>query len=359
MLSTFLWLLAAGYYLLMLAVVFLTRRLKPFPSRTDLDISVIVCARNESQRLGPTLESLSRVDYPRGRWEVILVDDGSTDDTAAIMKAYAARHSHWRVLHHVKNTDEPRGKKAALAMGIAQARGSVILTTDADCQVPSTWLKSMAGCFDAQVGMVLGFAIVQPAATFFQRLQQFGCVCEATVAAVSALMRRPTHSNGQNLAFRKDVFYEVGGYADGAHISSGDDFFLSKAIQLKSRWRFVFNISPASFVTTWPEKLDRNFIHQQLRRNGKAFYLPPLHFFLASWIFLFHLGLLLALFVAPVIFLKMILIKFGVELLAFSAGARVFGQKQLLPFFPLFWLLYPLQIISTAVLGSWQKYRWK
>lgn len=351
--------LAVGYFIIMLLVVFTTRKLQVYPERTDLSISVIVCARNEAQRLQPLLESLTRLDYPTDQYEIILVDDDSSDGTQALMQSYAQRFSHWQVLHHKKQPAEPQGKKAALTMGISQAKGEIIVTTDADCQVPPHWLQSMAGCFMPEVGMVLGFASVATGRTLFERLQQFGCVCEATVAAVSAYFGRPTHSNGQNLAFRKAVFAEVGGYAEGAQISSGDDFFLSKAIQTKSNWRFVFNISPASFVTTLPEKWDRMFIHQQLRRNGKAFYLPPLHFFLASWIFLLHVGLVVAILAAPWLFGVLIILKFIVELVAFRSGARLFGQTILLREFPVFWVLYPVQIIGFAVLGSFQRYRWK
>lgn len=359
MLIVLLILLAVGYYALMLLVALTTRKLQPFPEMTDLSISVIICARNEADRLTPLLTSLTQLDYPVERYEVLLIDDDSTDETPELLRSYASHFPNWRVLQHQKRPDEPQGKKGALTMGVAQAQGEIILVTDADCRVPPDWLKSMAGGFAPEVGMVLGFAIVDSGATLFQQLQQFGCVCEATVAAVSAYYRRPTHSNGQNLAFRKAVFVAVGGYADGAQLSSGDDFFLSKAIQTKSKWRFAFNISPASYVRTLPEKFDRSYLHQQLRRNGKAFYLPPVHFILASWIFCFHIGLLVALVAAPGLFLFLTALKFLSEWIAFRAGARLFGQTHLLRSFPLFWLLYPVQIIGFAILGSFQKYEWK
>jgi|UPI0003A70648 cellulose synthase/poly-beta-1,6-N-acetylglucosamine synthase-like glycosyltransferase len=359
MLSILLLCLAGGYCALMLFVATITRKLKVSPERNDVSISVIVCARNEAQRLQPLLESLTRLEYPTDQYEIILVDDDSSDKTQTLMQTYAQRFPHWHVLRHIKQPGEPQGKKAALTMGISHAKGEIILTTDADCQVPVGWLKSMAGYFEPEVGMVLGFAIVKSGQSLFERLQQFGCVCEATVAAVSAYYQRPTHSNGQNLAYRKAIFTEVGGYTEGAQISSGDDFFLSKAIQTRSKWRFAFNISPSSFVTTLPEKWGRQFIHQQLRRNGKAFYLPPLHFFLASWVFLFHVGLGVALLMAPALFGSLVVLKFLVELVAFRAGAKLFGQTILLRDFPIFWVLYPMQIIGFAVLGSFQRYRWK
>ncbi len=351
--------LAAGYYFLMVIIAWTVKHLKSRSACTDLTISVVVAARNEEAVIADLLDSLAQCDYPTERWEVILVDDDSTDATRAIMQNYAARFANWRMLHHSKSPESPRGKKGALTLGISQARGEIVLTTDADCRVPPTWIKSMVGYFSPEVGMVLGNSPVEPARGFFPMLQQFDSVCEATTAAVSAFYNRPSHSNGRNLAFRKVAFEEVGGYSESARLSSGDDFFLSRQIQMRTSWKFAYNIDSTSFVTTRVTPLGRRFIHQQLRRNGKAFYLTPLHFLIAAWIFLFHLSLVISLFISIKMLLALLMLKFVFEYHAFQRGAHLFKQTHLLPYFPVFWVVYPLFIIGFAVLGTLQKYGWK
>jgi glycosyltransferase involved in cell wall biosynthesis len=116
--------------------------------------SIVIAARDEEQRIRSCLLSLLAQDYPSERFEVIVVDDGSRDDTAHIVEKLCVQDARLRLLRR-----SPGGsKKAALAQAIEQARGEIILTTDADCQVGAQWLRGMLAHFDANVGVVIGFS---------------------------------------------------------------------------------------------------------------------------------------------------------------------------------------------------------
>jgi len=353
--------LGVGYFLLMSFISLALGKLKRYRVKYFPFISIVVAARNEEENIEILLNSLSDLKHDSAMFEIILVDDDSSDNTRSIMEKYSSEHNNWYVLYHRKSSGSLKGKKGAMALGIENSKGEIILTTDADCFVPENWIKSMIGCFKPDVGMVLGHSPVRRQKGFFNILQRFDTICESAVAAASCYLNKPTHSNGRNLAFRKKTFLEVGGYNKISQISTGDDFFLSKIISTSTKWKFIYNTDPNSFVTTKPERFGKKYIHQQLRRNSKAFYLTLPLFIVASWIFLFHAALVALLFTKTgcCIFFVLLGLKFSSEFIPVIISANKFNQKDLLKYFPLLWIIYPVFIITFAVLGSLQFYRWK
>ena len=116
--------------------------------------SVVVAARNEAERIAGCLRALLAQNYPQDRYEIIVVDDGSTDGTGHIVREFSGEAVSVRLLR----TEGSGSKKAALSLGVAEARGEVILATDADCQVGPGWIRGMASHFADGVGMVIGFS---------------------------------------------------------------------------------------------------------------------------------------------------------------------------------------------------------
>jgi len=359
--TTFSLILAIGYFLIMLITAWALAHLSFAVTEALPKVSIVVAARNEECVLPALLQSLEALQYPADRYQVVLVDDDSEDGTHALLDQFARQHSNWKVLRHSKADDRLKGKKGPLTLAIMESEGDIILATDADCVVPPGWIKSMVRYFTPQTGMVLGHSPVVQEANFLNKLLRFDSLCEASAAAATTHFNKPLHSNGRNLAFRRTAFDEVNGYAKISKIATGDDFFLSQLISRKTHWKIAYNTDPESYVVTHSERWNRKFVHQQLRRNGKAFYLRPVYFCLAAWVFLFHLTLLVLLFLPGYRMLFAILLagKFAVELLATRQGAQRFRQEKLLRYFPVMWLLYPVFIIGFAVLGSLQLYRWK
>jgi cellulose synthase/poly-beta-1,6-N-acetylglucosamine synthase-like glycosyltransferase len=235
------------------------------------------------------------------------------------------------------------------------------MVTDADCIVPPDWISSTVAYFRDDVGMVLGHSPVEKRPGFMNTYERFDTLCEASAAAASTFYNKPTHANGRNLAYRKQAFEEVNGYHQSTDTDSGDDFFLMQEIRTKTRWRFAYNTDPAGYVKTGPMQFGRKYIHQQLRRNSKAFNLTIPFFILGAIVFLFHVALAIMVF-SPSLWRWLgflLAFKFISEFIAVYHGARLFRQTDLLRYFPVLWVIYPVCYLTSQLLGSLKIYRWK
>lgn len=309
--------------------------------------SVVVACRNEEKHLPMLLESLRRIEYPPDNWEIILVDDASTDKTPDLCQAFceAVPNARWIRL----GQKDPRfpGRLGAMREGAKLAGKEIILTTDADCVAPVNWLTGYNQCFGPGVGMVTGYVRIESQKPWYdmQRLST-GCIMLATVG-----LGRPFTAMGGNCAFTHEAYLRVNGYEDMAGRRSGDDkMMLGKVF----RAGYKVEMNRWSMVTT----VDRNeaSFQTQKRRHGK-FALSPRFYQVLS-------VLLLAFF----IYLPVSVLYFGhwPSFLIYFAGMTAFlgcGAYRLNMKTPLryyFFLLYlPYYFIVFGILGYLTGYRWK
>jgi biofilm PGA synthesis N-glycosyltransferase PgaC len=191
-------------------------RIRKFP------VSVIICARNEEANLRANLPLVLEQDYPD--FEVIVVDDASTDGTADLLRDFRQQYPHLRTSSIKPNVHISKGKKLALTVGIKAARHEWILLTDADCRPAGRqWLSLMQRNFSGDTGIVLGYGgyrrrrgllnLVIRYDAFFIALQYFGF----------ALAGLPYMGVGRNLAYRREIFFRNKGFASHYDLASGDD----------------------------------------------------------------------------------------------------------------------------------------
>ena len=128
-------------------------------------ISIVIAARNEADYIGPCLESLKEQTYPTDLFEILVVDDDSSDNTAQIISS--AQIPNLRLLNFKDRFAEMAAKKRPMSVGLEQAQGQWILTTDADCTLPATWIASMASYMTSETGVVIGFSQLKTAAQKF------------------------------------------------------------------------------------------------------------------------------------------------------------------------------------------------
>ncbi len=238
---------------------------KSVPTITNYPfLSVVVPCRNEEQTLLQFSEILKNQNYPSGKFEVILVNDHSTDNTLSVLKEIALSDSCFRPLHLVRGEF---GKKTAISRGIEHALGKIIITTDADCLVPENWMENIARYFyDNSLKLLIG-GVKMEARNFFEKLQalEFSSLIGSGTGGV--FMDFPFLANGANLAFPKKVFEEADLKPEYA---SGDDIFLLQAVKIKygtKSIRFLSNNS--AIVTTQPQKTIKAFFSQRIRWLSK------------------------------------------------------------------------------------------
>lgn len=230
---------------------------------SDPLITVVVPARDASNTLGATLQDLYAQELPRDRFEVLVIDDHSSDDTAAIARSMAVR---WPGLH-VFGLEQDEGKKAAIALGVGRARASLILVSDADVRSGPHRLQAVLN-FQRERGVDM---VLIPVRTIghgllgaVQEEEQFALLGALAGGATSG---HPLLANGANMAFKRDVFLEVGGYS-GERASSGDDMFLLQRMRASEK-RIGALLQAEASVSTPAETGMRGFISQRSRWAGK------------------------------------------------------------------------------------------
>lgn len=305
-------------------------------------VSVVVPARNEEASISDCLRSIFANRYPS--FDVVLVDDGSTDNTAAIAAETALELDvSTRFRSITLEQDRRRGashKKRAIETGIRSSSGEIILCTDADTVVGPEWIGTIAGCFDRGIDIVSGPVVYSTFSSFLggsTALEMLGLVA---VGAGGIANGRPNMCNGANLAYRRDAFERVEGFKSIDHISSGDDVLLMLKMAHEDPSAVAFCADPDASVTTRPADGLATFIQQRLRWASKGLsYGDARVSALAILVYVFHAGLLvgaIASFFWPDL-LWTLLVALALKLLSegmlLSSATSHFGYGQLMRYF--------------------------
>lgn len=324
--------------------------------------SIIIPFRNEAKLLPELLISISNLNYPTDLFEVILVDDESTDGFQIENHTFDCR-----VLHNIRKSNSP--KKDAIETAVQQSKYSWIITTDADCLVPENWLKTLDSFIrENDVEMVVGPVVYQTNSDFFQHFQLLEQISLQGATIGSFGINKPFMCNGANFAYSKKLFQALNGYADSNHIASGDDvFLLQKALHSTD-----FGVSKIGYlknhdflVLTYPCFTFKSLINQRIRWASKTTaYKDPFAKILAVLVFLGNLSVVLGLVFSIVgwmpfwdwylLFAMKIIVDF---VLQYQTGK--FIQPGKIRFYLLNTLVYPFFCVAIALRSIGGKYEWK
>jgi cellulose synthase/poly-beta-1,6-N-acetylglucosamine synthase-like glycosyltransferase len=339
---------------------------EPSPAFSPPKVTILVAARNEADNIGECLNALKQQEYPDDHYQIVVIDDHSTDET---VKAVGHHASPNLTLLHLPGNQ--RGKKAALEFGAAATQSEIILTTDADCQPPPEWVQFhvqhlLSGPNKASAGPVLLTGIEDRALFRFQALDMSGMMI---LTAVGLHTNTWILGNGASLAYHRLAFEAVEGYAGNRATASGDDVFLIAKLNARNSGgvQFLKNgkaAVPTAAATTW-----RAFFQQRLRwgtKNAAAPASPGTTFalgiaFLLSWSILltpllfFWMGLQALLVVVLLVGLKS-----WADYQLLRTGSSFLGQSHLLKSFAVSELLHILYIAIIGVASLVvRKYQWK
>ena len=324
-------------------------------------VSVVVAARDEEALLPTCLAALGAQDYP-GPFEVVVVDDRSRDGTGAIVDAKAAE---WPALKAVRAQEPPRfacPKKSALAQGIAASSGEILLFTDADCRPPVDWVRAMIASFGSGVGLVAGYARPDPVAGWLHAVLAVDNIGVGALGAGSIGMGYPLSCTGRSLAYRREVYDGLDGFAAIGHLIGGDDVYFMRLVAADGRWRTAFN--PDAVVLSPPLAQIGAIVQQKLRHAAKGGHYKGRGLVLAVGVYLFHLALALGL-------LRMLLtgifdpltagvwaLRWSVDWLLLRRMATA-AEQPLLRYLPIAEVLYIPYVLFFTVIGRLGWFRWK
>ncbi len=330
------------YILLTLLFTFSFRNPSVVTSEFEPKISIIVAARNEAQNLSGSLQSLRDVNYPVEKYEIVVVDDNSNDDSPEIIKRFAADPL-FRCIRLNENEKTRPGKAGAILEGIDQSRGEIIFITDADCRVPRNWVKNLLQYFDKNTGLVGGFTLLdQPGdnTSRWGKIQSCDLSFLLGIAVASARLKKPVSWLGNNMAFRRTAYDLVGGYAVLGH-SLVEDFALINAIAGSGKWKVVLTRHPDSIVTSRPSANMADFYRQRKRWASGMNRVPPFGLFIMASSFLSHLIVVAAFLLLSIeLAISGIFFLFAADFIFLYRVLVSLQRKDLLRYFVSFELLY-------------------
>lgn len=312
------------YYLIIFGKFAFAKAQKSTPKR--ISISVIVCAKNEAENVAKYIPLLAEQNYPD--FEIILIDDASSDDTLALFEDFEKQYSNIRLVK-VKNNEAFWGnKKYALTLGIKSAKKDYLLFTDADCYPTSkNWIAAMSSQFTMQKTIVLGYGAYEKiAGSFLNKIIRFETVLTAVQYFSWAKLGHPYMGIGRNLAYKKEVFFNVNGFISHIQIRSGDDdLFINQAANAKNT---AISYIPESFTYSKPKTTFKEWFIQKRRHVATANYYKKFDkfqlalFYCSQLLFILLSILLLAFQFQWILVLSIIALRYLVAwvVVGFSAG---------------------------------------
>lgn len=295
------------------------------------NVSVIVAIRNGGKSLLNLINDLEKQDY-KGIYEIILVDDNSSDDTDLIIKNSVKNNNIIKYVHSKEGNPKLTYKKRALDAGIKNASFDILLFTDVDCKIPSGWIKSMASTFKPNTEYVIGLSKIIPTKTYTSRFQSLDFQMLETASIAMAALGQPWACTGQNQAYKKSLYKEVGGFKKISTFLQGDDtLFLQICKNNSAKISYVSN--PKSIVTGRTENKWKNLIKQRMRWSGdlaKMYLFNSIFFFIAISTFLLN-GLFCFIFFIdfPLIYsISGLLLKFIAEYFLYNTGNTIFENPK-------------------------------
>jgi 1,2-diacylglycerol 3-beta-glucosyltransferase len=333
-----------------------------YPTRPNArpPVAVIVAARNEERNIGRCLDSLVALEYPSSALDIVIVDDGSTDRTAEIVRSYVIRYPHVRLILAGPPSGHLRGKTNAVAQAFDVARGEIVLLTDADCAVPPRWVEETVKYYvDEGVGLVPGFTEIS-GETPFHAMQTMDWFSLFSVAAATTRMGIPLTAVGTNFSIRRSAYDAVGGYR-AIPFSITEDYALFHAVVSTKKYRACFPIDSGALVVSEPCRTWRELYRQRKRwfAGGSGMDMTVLACFLPAWAMHGLIPAALVLGYVPA-GLGAIAVKFAADFIMAIPSLLAFRRGELLWVFPLYFIYFYLYVLIFPPISFLSpRVRWK
>ena len=304
-----------------------------------IGVSVIVCAKNEAENVIQFIPLLAEQDFPN--FEIILIDDASSDETLAIFENFEKQYSNIRLVKVENNEAFWGNKKYALTLGIKASTKDYLLFTDADCYpVSKDWITNMSSQFTMSKTIVLGYGGYEKiGGSFLNKIIRFETMLTAIQYFSWSKIGFPYMGVGRNLAYKKEEFYSVNGFIDHIKIRSGDDdLFINQVANHKNT---TICYSPESFTYSKPKTSFKNWFNQKRRHLTTAVFYKPFDklrlslFYVSQLLFLILAIVLLAFQYQWIIVGSIVVFRYLIAWISLGFASGKLKEKDVMYWFPL------------------------
>ncbi len=292
----------------------------------EVKISVVVAAKNESNNVKNLVETLSRLDYSDEDFEVIIIDDHSTDSTLENTKELTRGLSNFFV--YSNENDKSLAKKGALSFGIEKAKFPFIMITDADCKPELGWLQFFSKKFIQGFDFVFGIAPFYTGEYFISNYSAFENLRSSILTFSLANLKYPYSAAARSFGFSKAAFEKIEGYKNTIETLSGDDDLLLREA-IKNKMKIGLVTDKEAFIFSTSKRTLKDYFSQKARHTKTSFhYLFHQKIILGFW----HL-LNLFFFISPILvfvnkfFVMLFIFKIFCDEIIILSFQKKFGYK--------------------------------
>lgn len=349
-----------------LGVLQLTRN-RSRPSSNLPSVSIIIPMRNEAENIRATLWALRSQDYT-GIFNIICVDDRSTDQSAEIVRNFQSQYPEVRLLLLQIPSDAPTvrsPKKRALELGFENAASEILMTLDADCTPPREWISSMSAHFVAGADIVQGPKKIRNPHGLLENFQALDTLGFTLIEGAFFAWKRPMLASAPSLAYRKSIYQKAGGFAGLEDLESGDDDMLVQKMAALTD-KVTYNLDPKAQVETVPASTWKEALMQRARWSSNGTEYPSkIYVALLMTIFFFFCWIASSPFLSLTNFLSWEITlwgwfgKFFVDTILISIGAIRLREIGLLRWYLHAQFIQPYMIVLAVPIGQLKLYKWK
>jgi cellulose synthase/poly-beta-1,6-N-acetylglucosamine synthase-like glycosyltransferase len=328
-------------------------------------VSILIAARNEEEKIKKTIQDILAQNYPSELFELIIVDDHSTDRTSEIVASFSARGVKLIKLDEAEKLNSYKKKAITEAINISQ--GELIITTDADCRMSESWLQTIVAYYESgDYNMISSPVAYFEEKNSFEEVQTLEFLFLIGLGAAGIGNNVPATCNGANLAYRKDVFIKLNGFKGIDELASGDDELFLHKVASAYPGTIGFCKSREAIVYTHAKENLQEFLQQRKRWASKSTrYKNKAVIFLGAGVWIFNLLFIinfLSGFINPVFWkigLISLLLKMAVESIFLYPVCSFAGRVKLLLYVPVSTVVHIFYLVFIGIAGNSGKYLWK
>ncbi|MFY7734093.1 MAG: glycosyltransferase [Bacteroidia bacterium] len=354
--------LIAFFYVGLLAIILRTKRQNKLPiSSVQNSFSIVISARNEAGFISQCLQSITNQNYNSENFEIIIINDHSTDDTLTIINQFKIQNPTFKIsIINLADFEKIKNKKQAITKGIEQAKFDYIILTDADCTRGNNWLKTINQFINISSAKMVYAPVEFAAKNIFEKLQALEFAGLVGVGAAAMESKYPNMCSAANLIFEKKVFFEVNGYADNMHVISGDDEFLMHKIFKIYPNQVQFLHQKEAIVLTGANGTLSQLTEQRKRWVSKSTKYENRYItFILIMAYFYNMSMVVNLFIDWHLALNQILFKTLIEGVFLVTILKLFGKTKLILLLPLAELFHVLYVIIIGIWANFGTYNWK